>query len=496
MHTSKHWLGAGLIALAGTAGAAAPSNEDLQKQIQALQQAVDALKQQLQAKTNEAAAAPAAVAAATDAEPVEVATKQDIDGIRADLENYKYDQQRNRDTKTALTKRALTLAGTVQVRASSQSQQTTSGTTATAEPRHTTFDVPSVLLNLSGSLFKDYSEGKNLDYKIGFSYAKNVNSGSVLATVAPNGSQLNLTDAYLVYSFFPTVAGLEEPKLTATFGQQQIPFGLEAQAAEELRPVINSAQFVNASGVGNRQIGLILRGDYDPYVDYGFNYRAPLIEYALGIVNGSSTNKLDDNGDQDYLARLAFTLPVDYNSWLRELKFGASYYKGTKNLVATPTIGAGAGTATLRATGKSDRYGVDIYYNHDPIGFTYEQVEGRDDLLINTTQAATTRKGREVSSRGQTFTGFYTWGQQWVKSYKGQAKYDDWWPTSYQAFVRWDKWDPNLDVGKDDTTIYTLGLNVFFAETTKLQVNLNQYHYGNPVLKTNNELLAQFQYGF
>ncbi|SMC29935.1 hypothetical protein SAMN02745857_04278, partial [Andreprevotia lacus DSM 23236] len=166
------------------------------------------------------------------------------------------------------------------------------------------------------------------------------------------------------------------------------------------------------------------------------------------------------------------------------------------NLISTPTAGTGAGTAGFRSTGKSDRYGFDIYYNHDPIGFTYEQVEGRDDTLTGTAQIATTKLGNEVKSRGQTFTAFYTWGEQWVKSFKGQAKYDDWWPTSFQSFVRWDRWDPNRDVGNDETTIWTAGLNVFFAETTKLQINLNQYRYGNPAQKTNNELLAQFQYGF
>jgi hypothetical protein len=62
---------------------------------------------------------------------------------------------------------------------------------------------------------------------------------------------------------------------------------LEAQTTDELKPTINAAQFVAGLGVGTRQTGLILRGDYDPYVDYGFNYRAPQIEYALGIVNGA-----------------------------------------------------------------------------------------------------------------------------------------------------------------------------------------------------------------
>ncbi|WP_148716130.1 DUF3138 family protein [Chitinolyticbacter meiyuanensis] len=478
MTLSKHWLGAGLVALASTAQAA-PTTEELQAQIEALQRAVDALQQQLSAtRSAETTVKPPKggdiLATQTSAEPAgSVATKEDIDGLRSDLENYKYEQQRNRETKTALSTRALTIGGTVQARISYQDVPTTAGSTAVTDDRYSNFDVPSATLNFSGSLYRDYAEGRNLDYRLAFAYAKN--------SPANNGSQFNVTDAYLRYSPFPTVTGLEEPKLTFTLGQQQIPFGLEAQVGEELRPVVNSAQFLNNLGVGNRQIGLILRGDYDPYVDYGFNYRAPLLEYALGVVNGNGPNKSDDNNDKDWLARAAVTLPVDYNSWLRELKLGASYYKGTKNI--TQTQGA---TTTVARQGKSDRFGFDIYYNHDPYGFTYELAQGSDAQL----------NGPEVKSRGQYLTLFYTFGEQWVKSFRGQAKYDDWWPKSYQLFSRWDDWDPNLDKADDGTTIWTGGLNVFFAETTKFQFNVAHTRYEDAAKESENLYLAQFQFGF
>jgi hypothetical protein len=275
---------------------------------------------------------------------------------------------------------------------------------------------------------------------------------------------------------------LEDPKLTLTFGQQLIPFGLEAQIGEELRPVINNAQFLAGLGVGTRQIGLIARGDYDPYVDYGFNYRAPLLEYALGVVNGSGPNKSDDNNQKDYVGRLAYTLPVDYNSLFRELKFGVSGYKGSKNL--TSTVG---GTTVVAAQGKKDRYGVDIYYNHAPFGVTYEFAEGRDAVLGTTT---------DIESRSHVLTTFYTWGEQWFASSRAQAKYDDSWPQSYQLFARFDSFDPNRAAGNDKSTIYTAGFNMFFAETTKFQLNLNHYKYENQALPSVNELLAQFQFGF
>ena len=107
---------------------------------------------------------------------------------------------------------------------------------------------------------------------------------------APNGSQFNLTNAFLTYSFFPTNGGPEDARGTLTFGQQLVPFGLEAQADEEVRPVINSAQFSSAfNGISQRQIGLIYRGDSFVNVDYTNNYRQALLEYAVGVVNGAGS---------------------------------------------------------------------------------------------------------------------------------------------------------------------------------------------------------------
>lgn len=516
------WVGLSLLALASSASwAATPTNKVASKavsakQLQDLQTAIDRLQQELnQAK---AAAAEAKVEAKTASEQSAaavsasegVARSEDLDGLRGDLENYKYEQTRNRETKTALTVRGTSIGGSIQARATYESQGNKTGTTSIADERHSSFDVPLATINFAGSLYRDYAEGRNLDYRLAFAYAK--------TSPATNNSNFNLTDAFLRYSPVPTLTGLEDPKLTLTLGQQQIPFGLEAQVGEELRPTILQAQFLGTTGVGSRQIGLILRGDYDPYVDYGFNYRAPLLEYNLGIVNGNGPNKSDDNSDKDWVARLAYTLPVDYTSLFRELKIGLSYYRGQKNLSYTPdstsstsykpltvTLPDGSTsnyldkvvTTTTYATevtqGHSDRYGFDLYYNHDPFGFTYEFIEGRDQKLKAKSLLIA---DEDVRSRGQYLTLFYTWGEQWVKSFKGQAKYDDWWPKSYQAFLRADEWDPDTKAEQDEQRIWTGGINVFFAETTKLQFNLNHYDYERPTTRSKNEYLAQFQFGF
>jgi hypothetical protein len=497
-------LALALFAYAGTSFGATPTTQELQQQIEELKSAVESLGNQVRAAQS---ATPGA--ASSGGEP---ANKNDISGLRADLENYKYDVQRLRDYKTAQTNRTTTITGTTQVRFNSTTTGATTGAATTqSTPRASSFDVPLASVTFAGNLFKDYGEGRNLDYKVGFGYAKESSTTSVTPTTTKlaETSLFNLQDAYIQYSFInPAVTGLEDPTLNLRFGQQVTAFGLEAQTTDELKPAINAAQFVSGLGVGTRQIGLILRGDYSPYVDYGFNYRAPSLEYAVGVTNGSGPNQSDNNSQKDYLARIAVTAPVDYTSWLRELKFGLSYQTGQKNVLAS------SATVTTPVDGKSERYGFDIYYNHLPFGATYEYAQGRDDSFVSNlalpasaSNIATTNTGKtgHIRSVGQTLTLFYTWGEQWLKSSNGtgQGKYDDWWPKTYQPFLRYDSWDANTDstaasgtnvTGKID--ISTVGFNLFFAETTKFQINLNDYHYYNQAKTNYQDLIVQFQFGF
>lgn len=445
------------------------------------------------------------------------ASQADIQGIRADLENYKYEQSRTAERNRASVTRNTRIGGTVQVRGSwfnpavvaGQANGATGGnTTAVATGRQTSFDVPSVTLSFTGNLYRDYAEGKNLTYQLGFATGSNF-AGSPTSTTSAtrtlgassgNGSQFNLTNANLAYSIEPTNGGPEDRKGAITVGQQQVPFGLEAQTTEEIRPVITSAQFTSAlSGINTRQIGVIYRGDAFVDVDWTNNYRSALVEYAFGVVNGSGPNKSDNNGKKDWLGRVAFTLPADYNSWWRELKLGVSVYEGYNNLANTTTAG-------VVRVGKSRRTGFDVNYTHLPYSVAYEYAQGDDDAF--TTSAASASEATPTfrkKARGQYINLGYTWGEQFLTSEKSLAKYDDYWPKSYQAFVRHDVFDNDTrsTVTGDKTRITTIGLNAFFAETTKLQANYlqqkNDHGAAGPSADRpakQHGLQLQFQYGF
>jgi hypothetical protein len=416
-------------------------------------------------------APPAGEAAGAGASGDVEALRYDIQGITSDLENFKFQWQRERDIHTAVTTRGLRLGGTIQARFGWTDLENNS---ATVYNRKSGFELGAALLTFTGSLYKDYAEGRNLDFALRFG-----------ASPQQGNSFLNVLDANVIYSPLPTIDS-EGPLLTVTLGQQLLPFGLEVPATEELKPVIRNAQFTTRLNLARRDLGLIARGDLFPMVDFGYNYRVPVLQYAVGLVNGAGPNTLDDNNIRDVIARVAFTVPSDFHSWLRQITIGGSAYFGSQNTTLTDTA------RTLSGRGTKRRLGVDVYYNHWPFGVTYEFIRGRD---ASTTGAAIEAPGRtKIDSESHTATVFLSFGEQFVSGFRNQGKYDDWWPKTYQPFFRFDRFDPNDDVQRDVVTIYTAGLNLFVAETTKFQVNFNWTD--NQSVDDQREILAQAQVGF
>ncbi|WP_437690959.1 hypothetical protein [Sorangium sp. So ce176] len=402
-------------------------------------------------------------------------TRDDLQGLVTDLENFKFQWQRERDLHTAISTRSLLIGGVIQTRIGWTEQPVN---TATSNDRKVTFDTGAALLSFNGILYKDYEEGRNLTYSLRFGASPQQ---------ASNNSFLNLLDAQLSYSVLPTLAP-EDWVLQITLGQQLLPFGLEVPASEELKPVITNAQFTTKLGLNRRELGLIVRGDVLPQVDYGYNYRAPVLAYAVGLVNGSGPNSPDDNSEKDIIGRLAFTVPSDYNSLLRQITLGGSVYIGWQNTFLKDE------KKTLSGKGAKRRYGGDIYYNHYPIGLTYEFIYGQDDVTLGATPEDPQKT--RLSSLSHVATVFYNWGEQFLRGYRNQGRYDDWWPKTYQPFIRVDLFDPSTEVLENRVDVYTLGFNLFFAETTKFQLNLNRRDDRTNTQGAQHELLAQLQGGF
>ncbi len=392
-------------------------------------------------------------------EPVlkeEPVTREDLEGVRSEVATLQELWQRTLENNTARTQRSLVFTGIAQLRYSTSQKATKNG-----------FDLNALVLNFQGSLKRDYEQGRNINYLFSLASPSGANAdGSTDFRVSP-------LDAYITAFVLPSL-NPEDPLLSISAGKLKKPFGLEAQAGEDKKPTIKLAQSARAgSGIDldARDIGVVIRGDLLPKFDPGFRYRVPAIEYSVGLLNGRGSDAYgyttfsDNNKNKDISARVVFNAPVDYSSVFRGLSLGGSYYVGKSGVL-----------------GDSDknRRGFDLSYVNTPIGFTFEYAKGEDGT---------------IKKSGHTLTVFYNQGEQFVSGYKAQDRYDDWYPTTFQPFVRFDRWDPDTSVSGDRKDITTIGLNWFFAQTTKLQVNYNFIQEESNKVD-NNEFLVQLQYTF
>ena len=427
-------------------------------------------------------------------------TRDELNGVIGQILNVDDYYSRALTFVVPAVNRPLTLSATIQTRYTYIQNQ----------PSPNTFSISLASLSFSGLLYKDFQEGKNLTYSLGFS--------------SVNGAAPTPTDASIGYTVLST-ADLNDPSLSVTLGQTKKPFGLEPQSTDEQQPSIPSSLYLtgttpfNFSDLSARDIGIVVRADALPAVDYGYNYRAPLIAVAAGFFNGAGANAVDNNKDKEWTLRAQLSPPVDYYNLLRGLALGVSFDKSERFLTipggaTTPaktftiykTNAAGAKTdstkysvAAVNAnpdTLQADRtrYGVDISYIRTPVNFTAEAVYATQDSAYwdATAKGYVTYQRRSYAGSAAIFLNL---GEQYLKQTRNVSRPDDWWPLTWQPFFRIDGIDPNLDVDGDWQLAVTPGVNIFFARTTKFQFDWSWRKNENKPAK-NAQYLAQFQYGF
>ena len=460
----------------------------LRRDVNELREQVKALLQ-LQAAQAAQTASTNSAALAGSAAP---ASKEDLAGVRSDVQTLRDQLNRSIDSTINPNNNMLvTATRSVGLYSTIQIQDTVSdnpynysakntvaggkavpGDTATAQG----VKLNNLILGVQGRLYHDYDEGQNVFYNFSLSASN------------PNANNYNIAplDAYLGFNILPTV-NPEEPQLNLQVGQQQKQFGTEATAGEAYITTINRANFVAPLGLG-RDAGALFNGTLFVHDDYGANWAVPLIQYWAGAFNGTGQNTLDYSGGRlAPNARVVLNAPVDYSSPLRGLSIGASYYGGYTTNYET--------SVHRTDVNKADRSGLDVSWVHSPYGLTAELVHGHDDLFTAT-------KKVPVDEVGYVLTAFYQWGEKFEQDFQNQDRNNDWFPQTYQPFIRFESYDDgNHDVATDLSIanrqqIETLGFNWFFAKTTKLQLNLR--HVDNSLTNphSENQAIAQFQYGF
>jgi len=221
-------------------------------------------------------------------------------------------------------------------------------------------------------------------------------------------------------------------------GQFKVPFSQENLASSADVDTVSRSQsvlkLVPGQDIGSlgRDIGAIFFG------------KTSIVEYTLGVFNGSGINRADTNRDKDLAARIVFRpSPL--------LSFGASAYDGRYS--------ATDGVIPV----KRDRAGLEAAFHYGPMSLKGEFIMAAD--------GETTRRG------WYTQAGYYFL------------------PKKIQGILKFDSYDPNIRAPLDRSDLWTLGLNYFLEERTKLVVNLEVYR-DETGRSTNSILLAMFQLAF
>ncbi len=211
--------------------------------------------------------------------------------------------------------------------------------------------------------------------------------------------------------------------LKITAGQFKIPISLENLTSSQKLESIDRSQVVEAltargsDVLGNqngRDIGLQLNGNI---IKIEEQY---LFDYYLGVFNGAGINSGDKNKPKDFAGRIILHP-------FKEIDIGGSYYNGY-DVWGTPE------KARARV-----RYGAELKFVYKSLGIAAEYLSGED--------------GSIKKNGWYALIGYYII------------------PKKLQPIIKLDSYNPNKELTGLVSKAYTFGVNYFFNEWAKIQVN-------------------------
>lgn len=196
-----------------------------------------------------------------------------------------------------------------------------------------------------------------------------------------------------------------------------------------------------------RDIGFWLTGKFS----IGEEIKRPILEYHLGVYNGSGINITDNNKDKD----IGGSLRV---SPIKDLWLSGRFYSGHGQTIAH-----------LGVTTNRMRYGGDFTYKYKNFLIESEFLAGSDE---SDSLSLLERNGYYV-----------TLGYTPIKD-------------KLQVVVRLDNYDPNTETKDNITDKYILAASWFFNKNTRIQLEYNIVREEATEQKQNNLFAIQFQAGF
>jgi len=266
------------------------------------------------------------------------------------------------------------------------------------------------------------------------------------------GGNPYLLDAFVTYKRLGHWAKL-------SFGSFKSPISLELNTPCNALYTINRSKVVDDLTTPNRDIGFMVSGGSDSLTIFGiptYNF----LKYSFAYTNGTGLSIADKNRAKNIAGRIIIS-PWDF------LSVGASYLSGNQRDADSLNINVD----------KRTRYGFDAEFKMKNLVVQAEYLYGSDDGAFTT--------GGGCGGGGVTYPGPIT-----RAGYVVMAAYM--FPMRLQPVLKYSSYDTDLKTDNDPVfdvnATTTFGLNYFFNDWTRLQINYCMNT--EDILSVKNDILA------
>jgi phosphate-selective porin OprO and OprP len=261
----------------------------------------------------------------------------------------------------------------------------------------------------------------------------------------------HLLDAFVSYTRFSKWAKL-------SLGQFKSPFSLEQNTACSGLYTVNRSEAVNQLAGPQRDLGLLISGGHDSL----------LVQYSLGIMNGTGMNVEDDNNNKEIVGRLVFN-PFE------GLKIGGSFKYGTINP-----------TDLAQKQNEIYRFAGEIQYKIGGLLLQSEYIHGIDQLHSASKLPVYGGCGGIVGYETKA-TGSYAKSGLWA-----MASYMT--PWNLEPVVKFDTYNSDHGVAGKRTNYTTIGMNYYVNDYSRIQINYVNVQESAAI--TNDMIMVQVQARF
>ncbi len=264
-------------------------------------------------------------------------------------------------------------------------------------------------------------------------------------------NKVHLLDGYVSYTRFNKWAKI-------SLGQFKSPFSLEQNTSCSGLYTVNRSEVVSQLAGPQRDLGFVVNGGDE----------TTLLQYSVGLMNGSGMNVVDDNKFKDIVGRVVFN-PI------KNLKVGGSYKYGKIN----PTDDA-------QPLNTISRYAVELQYKLENFLLQSEYILGQDQLFSASKVPVYGGCGGIVGYETK-LPGTYTKSGFWVI-----ASYMTNW--HLEPVVKFDTYMSDHSDVYSRTNRLTMGLNYYINDYARLQMNYVSVQ--ESVKTVNDRFIVQLQAKF